>query len=249
LSFIKQQTGLTEIVLSGGDPLTINPTVLSYVLGELGQIQKNGKLRIVRIGTRAPVHNPLIIKQAHYDAIKQLRNPRMMVHINHPYELTEQTREVLRRFRMECGGVVMSQSVLLRGVNDDVQTLYNLFTELAGEGIIPYYIYQNDSVYWAKHFTVPIMDAIELWQELRPMLSGVAATARFVIDVPKGYGKIPIPEGNAWNVDYKQGFRDFFGNTFPLDPAIGNGFHTNHTNGHTNGKTTARPTVLPHECL
>jgi lysine 2,3-aminomutase len=226
LSFIKQQNGLTEIILSGGDPLTVNPTVLSYVLGQLGALQKMGKLRIVRIGTRVPVHNPLILRQAHYDAIKQLKNPRMMVHINHPLELTPQTREVLQRFRLECGGIVMSQSVLLRGVNDDVQTLYDLFMELAGEGIIPYYVYQNDAVYWAKHFTVPMQEAIEIWQELRPMLSGVSATARFVIDVPRGYGKIPIPEGNAWNVDYSKGFKDFLGNSFPLEPSTNNGLHS-----------------------
>ena len=131
-----------------------------------------------------------------------------MVHINHPAELTKQAIEVLNNFRKISGAVVMSQTVLLKGVNDNVQTLNNLFVKMAEEGIRPYYIYQNDPVYWAKHFTVPVKRAIKLWGRLRPRLSGIAATARFVIDTPYGFGKIPIPEGNAWKVDYKN-FWDF----------------------------------------
>ena len=102
----------------------------------------------------------------------------------------------------------MSQTVLLKGINDSVEILHELFVRMAENGIRPYYVFQNDLVYWAKHFTVPIDKAIKLWQNLRPLLSGIAATARFVIDVPFGYGKIPVPEGNAWEVDYS-GFSDF----------------------------------------
>lgn len=217
LAFIEKQKGLNEIILSGGDPMTVNPKILHYVLGKLGDLQKKGKLSIVRIGTRVPVHNPLLLRDDHFIAVNQLHNPRIMVHINHPLELTPQTLGVLERFRRECGGIVMSQSVLLAGVNDSPQVLYELFTKLAGEGIVPYYVFQNDAVYWAKHFTVPIRKAIKIWQELRPKLSGVAATARFVIDVANGYGKITVPEGDGWEVDYDKGFRDFQGKTFTLD--------------------------------
>lgn len=217
IAFIEKEENLNEIILSGGDPLTVSPKILHYVLGKLGDLQRRGKLSIVRIGSRAPIHNPMIIRDAQIEAIKQLRNPRMMIHINHPAELTEQSIAVLNRFRSECLGVVMGQSVLLHGVNDDVDTLYQLFMKQAENGIVPYYVYQNDAVYWAKHFTVNLKDAIKMWQELRPMLSGVAATARLVIDVANGYGKIPVPEGNAWNVDYDKGFRDFHGNHFTLD--------------------------------
>ncbi|MBI2404664.1 radical SAM protein [Candidatus Gottesmanbacteria bacterium] len=219
LAFIEKEPGLNEIVLSGGDPLTVNPKILHYVLEKLGGLQRIGKLRIVRIGTRVPIHNPLMIREDHYEAIANLRNPRMMIHINHPLELTAQTLRVLERLRRNCGGIVMSQTVLLAGVNDSVETLYTLFSTLAAEGIVPYYVFQNDAVYWAKHFTVPLPKAIKMWQKLRPMLSGVAATARFVIDVARGYGKIPLPEGDAWRVDYSKGFKDFHGNHFFLDYA------------------------------
>lgn len=214
LAFIEKEKGINEIILSGGDPMTVHPTILSYVLGKLGELQKKGRLAIVRIGTRTPVHNPLMLRDDHFKAVSLLRNPRVMVHINHYLELTPQTLGVLERFRKESGAVVMSQSVLLQGVNDDVETLYLLFTKLASEGIVPYYVFQNDPVYWAQHFTVPIKRAIKMWQKLRPMLSGVAATARFVIDTPKGYGKIPVPEGNGWDVNYDFGYRDFKGHRF-----------------------------------
>ncbi len=124
-----------------------------------------------------------------------------MVHINHPSELTLQALRVIDRFKQN-GATVMSQSVLLKGVNDNPQTLINLFNLMAKEGIRPYYVYQNDPVSWAQHFTVSIPRAIKIWEQLRPRLSGIAGTARFVIDTPFGYGKIPVPEGKAWKVDY-----------------------------------------------
>ena len=78
------------------------------------------------------------------------------------------------------------------------------------EGIRPYYLYQNDPVPWAKHFTVSLPRAIKIWNKLRPNLSGLAATARFVIDTPNGYGKVSLPEGAAWETDFSS-FKDFKG--------------------------------------
>ena len=217
LRFIEKARGLNEIILSGGDPLTINPTTLHYVLGRLGALQQKGKLKIVRIGTRTPVHNPSILRDEHFKAIAQLTNPRLMIHVNHPFELTPQTKAVLRRFRQECLATVMTQTVFLKGVNDNVQTLYDLFSDIAAEGVVPYYMYQNDAVYWAQHFTVPMKRAIKIWSLLRPKLSGVAATVRFVIDTPLGYGKVPLPEGGAWTVEWDKGYTDFRGKRFPLE--------------------------------
>ena len=217
LKYIRETPGLNEIILSGGDPLTLNPSKLSYILGELRKIQESGKIDIVRIGTRVPIHNPPAIKEKHYEAIAQLINPYMMIHINHPAELTPEALNVLHRFKKDCNAEVLSQTVLLAGVNDSVDTLSELFMKMAKEGIRPYYVFQCDPVYWANHLTVPLGRAIDLWQELRPILSGVAATARFVIDAPGGYGKIAIPEGDSWKVDYLEGYKDFEGITRPID--------------------------------
>jgi lysine 2,3-aminomutase len=217
LAFISREPGLNEVILSGGDPLTVKPDILKYTLGKLGDLQRSGKLDIVRIGTRVPIHNPLMFKDYHIEAIKQLEIPRMMLHINHPAEITPEMLQVVKRLRYETGANLYSQSVLLSGVNDSVSVLQKLFEDLAKNGIHPYYVFQNDKVYWADHFTVPLDEAMNIWGQLRPRLSGVAATAKLVIDVPKGHGKIPVPEGNAWSIDRSAGYRDFKGTVFSLN--------------------------------
>ncbi len=216
LAFIRRTPGLKEIILSGGDPLWMDPELLDYILTNLGQMQKENVLDFVRIGTRVPVHNPPRLKEAHYAAISKLTNPYLMVHINHPADLTPEVLKVTDRFRRNCDALVISQTVLLKGVNNNEETLIALFNKMTKYGIRPYYLYQNDPVYWATHFTVPFEEAKNLWQKLRPKLSGIAATARFSIDVPGGYGKIPVPEGDAWNVDYEAGLKDFKGTRFKI---------------------------------
>ncbi len=204
--YLKEHREINEVILSGGDPLTTPEPYLTKIITRLAELQSEGQLDIVRIGSRLPVHNPIAIHEWHYELLAKLKNPYLMVHVNHPEELTEETLSVLYNFRKFSMATVCSQTVLLKGVNDNEETLYKLFTKLTKEGIRPYYIFQNDPVYWAKHFTVEIKDAITIWERLRPRLSGIAATARFVIDVPGGYGKIPLPEGNAWKVDYSSYF-------------------------------------------
>ncbi len=210
IGFLKKHKEINEVILSGGDPLTAPRPYLTKIITSLSKLQRDGDLDIVRLGTRLPVHNPLSVQPWHYELLAQIRNPYLMVHINHPFELTKETLDVLYNFRKIALATVCSQTVLLKGVNDSVEILHELFVKLASNGIRPYYVYQNDPVYWAAHFTVPIKRAIKMWEKLRPRLSGVAATARFVIDVPFGYGKIPIPEGGAWEVNYKH-YRDFRG--------------------------------------
>ncbi len=216
LNYVEETPGLREIILSGGDPMTLRPEVMRYIFGRLGEMQKEEKLDIVRIGTRVPIHNPRLLKESHFEALSLLRHPRLMIHINHEAELTDESLLALHQMRSVSEGVVMSQSVLLRGVNDNPGVLRRLFNKLAVEGFVPYYIYQNDPVYWAKHFTVPLAEAYTIWSQVRPVLSGVAATARLVIDTPNGYGKIPLPEGGAWKVEM-DGFRDFRGEWKELD--------------------------------
>lgn len=211
ISYVKNTPGIREIIFSGGDSLTAKPDVLKYVLGQAGQMQKDGLLDFVRIGTRLPIHNPLAIKERHYEAVAQVTDPRLMIHINHPDELTPEAIDVIRQFRKKSGAIPMSQSVLLRGVNDNVDTLEHLFIKIAKAGIFPYYLFQNDPVPWADHHTVPFDEAVEIWKQVRSRLSGIVATGKFVIDVPNGYGKVPVPEGDVWEVNYGAGLKDFKG--------------------------------------
>lgn len=206
--YLKKRREINEVILSGGDPLTAPKDYLTKIIDGLAELQKGGNLDIVRIGTRVPVVNPFLIQDWHYQILGKLKNPYLMVHLNHPLELTPKTIEVLNNFRRKSQALILSQTVLLKGVNDSVDILYKLFLTLTKEGIRPYYLYQNDPVPWASHFTVPIKKAIKIWSQLRPRLSGIAATARFVIDTPLGFGKIPFPEGNAWEIDYSH-FFDF----------------------------------------
>lgn len=207
-NYLAKRKEINEVILSGGDPLTTPKEYFSKIIAGLVKLQRKGSLDIIRIGTRVPITNPSSIKGYHYELLKTIRNPYLMVHINHPQELTPLAISVLNDFREKTNAAILSQTVLLKGVNDSFETLYELFLKMAKEGIRPYYVYQNDPVYWAQHFTVPINRAIKLWQKLRPKISGIAATARFVIDVPFGFGKIPVPEGNAWEVNYEY-FFDF----------------------------------------
>ncbi|MCL5004124.1 MAG: radical SAM protein [Patescibacteria group bacterium] len=214
-NFLRDRKEINEVILSGGDPLTCPQNYLTKVFEGLSKLQKEGHIDIIRLGTRLPVHNPPAVQNWHYELLRLIQNPYLMVHINHPFELTPQTLNVLNNFRRIAQAVVMSQSVLLKGINDNVQTLHDLFVKMAAEGIRPYYIYQNDPVYWASHFTVPPKRAIKIWQSLRPKLSGVAATARLVIDTPFGFGKVAVPEGNAWEVNFKS-YKDFKGQRHEL---------------------------------
>lgn len=213
--YLKNHREINEVLVSGGDPLIAPRDYLERIFEGLAKLQKEGHLDIVRLGTRLPVSNPQAIKPWHYELLAKLRNPYLMLHLNHPAEVTDEVIKVIDQFRRVSLALVGSQTVFLVGVNDSVETLYELFTKLAKEGIRPYYIYQNDPIYWADHFTVPIKKAVKIWGQLRPRLSGVAATARFVIDTPFGSGKIPLPEGNAWEVDYSH-FFDYQKKKHPL---------------------------------
>ncbi len=206
--FIKDHKEINEIILSGGDPLIAPKDYLIKIITSLAKLQEQGYIDVVRLGTRLPIVNPMAIQEWHYELLAKIRNLNLMVHINNPAEITEQSSDVLYNFRKKSLATIYSQTVLLKGVNDNVETLYQLFIKMVKEGIRPYYMYQNDPVYWAQHFTVPFKKALAIWSKLRSRLSGIAATARFVIDTPHGYGKIPIPEGNAWKVNYDS-FIDF----------------------------------------
>jgi lysine 2,3-aminomutase len=206
--FLKRHKEINEVIISGGDPLVMPETYLSKIVDGLSALQKSGDIDILRLGTRLPIVNPDAIKDWHYNLLGKIKHLNLMVHINHPAELTEKSIKILESFIEKSGVNVNAQTVFLKGVNDSVEVLYELFMKMAKNGIRPYYLFQNDAVNWATHFTVPIKKGINIWKKLRPRLSGIVATARFVIDTPFGYGKIPVPEGDAWDVDYSS-FTDF----------------------------------------
>ncbi len=209
-TLLKSHPEINEVILSGGDPLTAPEPYLTKIIQGLVKLQKQGHIDLIRVGTRLPVHNPSAVRNWHYQILAEIKNAYIMLHINHPAELTAQTKEVLYNFRKISLATILAQTVFLKGVNDSEDTLHELFINLTKEGIRPYYLLNNDPVYWARHFTVPIKRAAKIWGNLRPRLSGICDTAKFIIDVANGYGKVAVPEGNSWNVDLSQ-YRDFKG--------------------------------------
>jgi lysine 2,3-aminomutase len=206
MQFIQAHKEINEVILSGGDPLISPKDYLNTILNRLVQLQHAGTIDIIRIHTRAPITNPFIIQPWHYDLLKQMKNPYIVLHINHPAEITPEVIEIITKLR-ESGVILLSQSVLLKGVNDDVDTLCKLFNTLVKYGVVPYYLHNNDPIPWAAHFTVPFKRAIKIWHGVRPRLSGLAASVKFVLDSPYGFGKVAIPEA-GWKVDYSH-FYDF----------------------------------------
>lgn len=212
---IKDHKEINEVIISGGDPLIAPQSYLTDLISNLATLQKQGHLDIVRLGTRLPIHDPARIETWHFKLLSQLKNPYLMLHVNHPAELTPEALKVLENFRKKSHVTILSQTVFLKGVNDNADTLHTLFNTLTKEGIRPYYLLHNDPVYWAKHFTVPKAKALKIWRSLRSRLSGIAATARFIIDVGHGHGKVVVPEGKSW--DYvSSSFRDFKGKSHPF---------------------------------
>ncbi len=208
--YISGHPELNEIIVSGGDPFFVPKEYFEKIVTNLARLQAEGKLDIIRFGTRLPVQNPRLLQDWHYTGLASIKNPYILLHINHPAELTDETLAVLYRFRKETMATILSHTVLLRGVNDSVEILQELLNKLTIEGVRPYYLFQNDPVYWAKHFTVPTKEAFALWAKLRPRLSGLAATVKFTIEKKGALGKIPVPEAGAWDFD-ESGFRDFSG--------------------------------------
>lgn len=182
---------IREVILSGGDPFVAPKGYLESIINSLTELQKHGTLDIIRFHTRMPITNPYLWKDFHVNTLKSIYLPRIVLHINHPLELTQEVETTIKSMH-EAGALLYSQGVLLRGINDDEQTLIELFNKELKLGITPYYIHMNDNVSWAKEFTVPLNKAKKLYKNIRLKLSGLAATAKFVIDKSTGSAKMEI---------------------------------------------------------
>ncbi len=165
---------VNNVLISGGDPLTINPEILSELLGRLVTIEH---LDFIRIGSRVPVVDPEHISEnkellAVLSKYSQMKTLYLVTHINHPRELSEKTRKTLKLIK-DMGIIVSNQAVLLRGVNDDTEILIELMRSLTREKIIPYYLFQCRPVKGAHgHFQVPLAEGIRIVEAAKHRLSG-----------------------------------------------------------------------------
>lgn len=187
IAYLKRTPQVRDVLLSGGDPLTLHPKVLEGLLRELRAIPH---IEIIRIGTRVPVFMPQRITQELADILGAFHPLWMNIHFNHPKEITPEVTDALDRLS-RAGIPLGSQTVLLRGVNDHPVVMQKLMHELVKARVRPYYIYQCDLVHGAGHFRTTVAKGLEIMESLRGHTSGYAVPT-YVIDIPGGGGKVPI---------------------------------------------------------
>ena len=187
LRYVSHHPELWEIILSGGDPLVFPDAYLETVFRRLRAIPH---VKIVRIHTRTPAIYPGRLTLAFADLTRRFAPVYLVVHVNHPREVTDDfVRHV--GYVVDRGTPVLSQSVLLRGVNDDVATLGALFKKLVEARVKPYYLHQLDRAPGTNHFRVSIADGLRLMEGLRGHVSGLCLPT-YMLDIPGGHGKVPL---------------------------------------------------------
>ena len=185
--YVAAHPEVREVLVSGGDPLMLSDAELAQILDRL--LDTRPEL-ILRVCTRVPVVLPSRVTDALADLLGRRGTVWVVTHANHPRELTPELTEAVRRL-LARGVPVVNQAVLLRGINDSVDTLEALFSGLLRARIKPYYLFQGDLASGTSHFRVPIERGLELMRELRGRLSGLAMPV-YAVDLPGGGGKVPI---------------------------------------------------------
>ncbi|MFZ3069673.1 MAG: KamA family radical SAM protein, partial [Anaerolineaceae bacterium] len=176
-----------DVLISGGDPLTLAPRVLERVLRSLREIRH---IEIIRIGSRVPVFMPQRVTTELTDMLQQFHPLWLNIHVNHPNEITAELAEACDKLT-RAGIPLGNQSVLLAGVNDDPYLMRRLVQDLVRIRVRPYYIYQCDLVEGAGHFRTPVAKGLEIMEALRGHTSGFCVPT-YVVDAPGGGGKIPV---------------------------------------------------------
>jgi lysine 2,3-aminomutase len=187
LDYIAAHPAIRDVLLSGGDPLTIATDKLEWLLSRLRAIKH---VEFLRIGTKVPLVLPQRVTR---DLVRMLRRYHplwMSLHVTHPEELTPEVAESTARLA-DAGIPLGSQTVLLRGINDSVETMRRLMHGLLKLRVKPYYLYQCDPITGSSHFRTPVERGLEIIRGLRGHTTGYAVP-HFVIDAPQGGGKIPL---------------------------------------------------------
>ncbi|HNC28066.1 KamA family radical SAM protein [Accumulibacter sp.] len=225
IDYIAANTQIQDVLLSGGDPLAFTDDRLDEILGEIRR--RAPHVRFLRLGTRMIVQLPTRITPELCALLEKHRVQMVNTHINHPKEITPLLRARVKM--LQKAGIMMGlQTVCLKGVNDDVEVMRELFLQAIEMGIRPYYVYSTDMVEGAHHFIVPYHRMLELYEGLRGWISGPAVPT-FIVDGLGGLGKLPIipsyvreeelPDGSGTTVKC----RNYAGRTVEM-PGLGRGY-------------------------
>ncbi len=187
LAYIRRTPAIRDVLLSGGDPLNLSDDKLDWLLGELRRIPH---VEFVRIGTKVPAVLPQRVTPELARMLKRHHPLWLSLHFTHPDECTPETARACRRLA-DAGIPLGSQTVLLRGINDDVETMKQLLHRLLLMRVRPYYLYQCDPISGSAHFRTSVARGLEIIRGLRGWTTGYAIPT-YVIDAPGGGGKIPL---------------------------------------------------------
>ena len=214
LAYIESRPEIWEVILTGGDPFILNGRRAGEVSARLAAIEH---VKIIRWHTRVPVVDPAHITD---EFVASLIVPGattiVALHANHPRELTAEARAACARL-IDAGIPMLSQSVLLRGVNDSVETLEALMRAFVETRIKPYYLHHADLAPGTSHFRVPIEEGRRLMRDLRARVSGVCVPA-YVLDIPGGYAKVPLASSDVEMTESGHRLRDHAGRWHPYPP-------------------------------
>ncbi len=187
LEYLEEHTEIRDVLLSGGDPLSLADEKLDWLLGRLRRIRH---IEFVRMGSKIPAVLPMRITREFARMLKRHQPLWMSLHFTHPSELTPEVTEACNRLA-DAGIPLGSQTVLMKGINDDVETMKRLVHGLLVRRVRPYYLYQCDPISGSSHFRTPVEKGLEIIQGLRGHTTGYAVPT-FVVDAPGGGGKIPL---------------------------------------------------------
>ena len=187
IEYIAKTPVIRDVLISGGDPLTLSDDKLEYIIKKLRAIPH---VEIIRIGSRVPVVMPQRITDDLVNMLKKYHPIWLNTHFNHPNEITEESKAACEKLA-DAGIPLGNQSVLLKGVNDCVDIMKKLVHELVKIRVRPYYIYQCDLSVGLEHFRTPVSKGVEIIEGLRGHTSGFCVPT-FVVDAPGGGGKIPV---------------------------------------------------------
>ncbi len=192
ITYIDAHPEVRDVLLSGGDPLTLSDEKLDWLLSRLRRIPH---VEFLRIGTKAPVVMPQRITTSLTRVLKRYHPLWMSIHFTHPDELTPETVEACTRLA-DAGIPLGSQTVLLSGINDSVETMKRLMHGLLKARVKPYYLYQCDPIVGSSHFRTSVEKGLQIIKGLRGHTTGYAVPS-YVIDAPGGGGKIPLLPDNV----------------------------------------------------
>jgi lysine 2,3-aminomutase len=193
LAYIAAHSEIWEVILTGGDPFILSPRRVAEITSRLSALPH---VKVIRWHSRVPVVDPDRVSDA---LVAALHAPGattyVAIHANHPREFSPDARAAIARL-VDGGVPLVSQSVLLKGVNDDIEILAGLMRAFVENRIKPYYLHHPDLASGTSHFRIDIEDGLALMRALRPRLSGLAMPT-YMLDIPGGFGKVPLESANV----------------------------------------------------